>query len=87
MTVAALPLATLIHQRRVQAMAKAEDGHALDYVNDAAESDHPDREEGQRCETCAFWAGEEEDGWGGCHHPEFSDVMVNASGWCSAWAG
>ncbi len=87
MAVAALPLATLIHQGKVQAMPRAEDGHALDYVNDGADSDHPDFEEDQRCDNCTFWAGEEENGWGGCHHPEFADVLVKDKGWCSAWAG
>lgn len=87
MAVAALPLSTLVHQRRVQAMPKAEDGHALDYVNDAADADHANYEEGQRCDNCAFWAGEESDGWGTCHHPQFSGVMVNSEGWCSAYAG
>ncbi|WP_206675674.1 high-potential iron-sulfur protein [Marinobacter daqiaonensis] len=26
------------------------------------------------------------DGWGKCRHPEFSDVLVNAKGWCSVYA-
>ncbi|WP_290652326.1 high-potential iron-sulfur protein [Aquisalimonas sp.] len=88
MAVAALPLSTLIHQRSVKAMPQAEDGHALDYVNDAADAaDHPEYEEGQYCHNCAFWAGAEDNGWGQCHHPEFADVLVNEDGWCSVWAG
>ncbi len=86
--VAAIPLATLVTHRRAEAKAKAEDGHAHDYVNDAADAAaHDAYEEGARCDNCAFWAGEQEDGWGGCHHPDFSDVLVRAEGWCDVWAG
>lgn len=86
--VAAIPLATLVQHRRAFAKAEAEEGHAKDYVHDAADAaDHDKYKEDSRCENCAFWAGEEADGWGGCHHPDFSDVLVNADGWCSAWAG
>lgn len=87
MAVAALPLSTLVHQRDVRAMAKAEDGHAHDYVNDVADADHESYEDGQRCDNCAFWAGESDNGWGECHHPDFSDVLVKDEGWCSVWAG
>lgn len=87
MAVAALPLSTLIHQRSVKAMPQAEDGHAHDYVNDPADTDHDAYEEGQRCDNCAFWAGEKDDGWGECQHPDFADVLVKDEGWCSVWAG
>ena len=87
MAVAALPLATLVHQGRVHAMPQAEDGHAHDYVNDGADAEHDAYEEGQRCDNCAFWGGEEDNGWGSCMHPDFSDVLVKDKGWCSVWAG
>lgn len=88
LTVAALPLATVVRQQTVRAMPQAEAGHALNYVNDASNAD-PDAgyQEGQRCDNCAFWAGQEQDGWGQCHHPQFADVMVRAGGWCSGYAG
>ena len=66
---------------------KAEDSHAHDYVNDASDaSDHELYEENQLCENCVFWDGEVENGWGGCNHPDFLDVLVNAEGWCDAYA-
>jgi hypothetical protein len=65
---------------------QAEDGHALAYVNDAADAaGHEAYEEGQLCENCIFWSGEEADGWGGCMHPDFEGVLVNAQGWCEAY--
>jgi len=88
-TVAAIPVASLVLQphRHVRAdTPKAEDGHDHDYVNDAADADHANYQEGQKCENCAFWAGEQENGWGGCHHPDFQGVLVNAEGWCSVYA-
>lgn len=88
--VAAIPLARFAtHSDKAQAqddLPKAEDGHALDYVNNASDSNHEKYQSGQKCESCAFWAGEEADGWGKCRHPEFSDVLVNAQGWCNAYA-
>ena len=89
-TLAALPVAGIVFQPHRQARAdrpRAEDGHAHDYVNHAADaSDHPEFQEGNICENCAFWSGEVENGWGGCHHPDFADVLVNANGWCDAYA-
>jgi len=86
--VAAVPMAKMaFHSPEAKAeMPKAEDGHALDYVNDAADSDHDRYEEGQQCDNCAFWAGEKKDGWGGCHHPDFQNVLVAAEGWCNVYA-
>ncbi len=86
MGVAALPLATLVHQRTVKAMPQAEDDHAHDYVNDAADADHPRYEEGQYCDNCTFWEGEVENGWGECSHPDFTDVLVKDKGWCGVYA-
>ena len=86
--VASIPVAALVHQRRAVAAERAEEGHAHDYVHDAADAaDHPDYEEGERCDNCAFWAGEQDNGWGGCHHPDFQDVLVRAGGWCYEWVG
>lgn len=86
LAVAALPLGALIHPQRVIAKAKAEDGHAHDYVNKAADAaDHPKYQKGQTCDTCVFWQGEAEKGWGDCQHPDFADVLVKAEGWCSQW--
>lgn len=85
--VAAIPLARFATQSPAAyaAMPKAEDGHALDYVNDATTSGHSKYQQGQKCEGCAFWGGEESNGWGKCRHPQFSDVLVNANGWCNTW--
>lgn len=66
--------------------ARAQDGHALDYVNDASDAaGHALYEPGQRCDNCIFWSGEVADGWGGCMHPDFEDVLVKDEGWCSAY--
>ncbi|MFW5824638.1 MAG: high-potential iron-sulfur protein [Marinobacter sp.] len=86
---AAIPLArlsTYSGMAHAKDLPKAEDGHALDYVNDASDADHKKYKKGQKCESCAFWAGEEADGWGKCRHPKFSDVLVNAEGWCNIYA-
>ncbi|KPQ30516.1 MAG: High potential iron-sulfur protein [Marinobacter excellens HL-55] len=64
---------------------KAEDGHALDYVNNGADSGHDKYQDGNKCSNCAFWAGEESGGWGGCRHPQFANVLVNAEGWCNTY--
>ena len=68
------------------AQEQAEAGHALDYVNDASEAtDHARYREGAQCSNCVFWQGGDDE-WGGCQHPQFRDVLVNANGWCSAYA-
>lgn len=65
---------------------QAEDGHALDYVNDASDAEDHDRfSEGSKCSNCTFWQGGDDE-WGGCQHPEFREVLVNANGWCNAYA-
>jgi hypothetical protein len=72
--------------RAAENLPRAEDGHAWDYVNDASDTaDHELYEEGQACANCIFWTGEVEDGWGGCQHPDFEEVLVNAEGWCAAY--
>lgn len=85
---AAVPLARFaLHSPGAHAAKpKAEDGHALDYVNDASTSDHSRYQEGQNCANCVFWAGENSGGWGDCRHPQFADVQVNQNGWCSSYA-
>ncbi len=87
-TVATIPVAALVlnpHRSALANKPKAEDGHAHDYVNNAADTDHADYDSGEKCSNCAFWAGETEPGWGGCYHPAFQDVQVNAEGWCSVY--
>ncbi|MBE0487034.1 high-potential iron-sulfur protein [Marinobacter sp.] len=64
---------------------KAKDGHALDYVNNGPDSAHAKFQEGHKCANCVFWAGEVSDGWGGCNHPQFSNVLVSAEGWCNTY--
>jgi anaerobic selenocysteine-containing dehydrogenase len=67
------------------AQERAEDGHALDYVNDATGGvDHPRYRDGSVCSGCTFWQGGDAE-WGACQHPQFRDIEVNANGWCSAW--
>jgi hypothetical protein len=84
-----LPAAGLVlgpRPARAEDRPRAEDGHAWDYVNHAADAaDHPEYEEGEICANCIFWAEEIEDGWGECMHPDFEDVLVNAQGWCAAY--
>jgi len=68
------------------AQEQAEDGHALDYVNDYTEAtDHARYREGSQCANCVFWQGGDDE-WGGCQHPQFREVQVNAKGWCNAYA-
>ncbi|WP_019589263.1 MULTISPECIES: high-potential iron-sulfur protein [unclassified Thioalkalivibrio] len=86
--VAAIPVVSLMGTQSVHAAEeKAEDGHAHDYVNDAADAaDHPQFQEGARCDNCAFWNANADapDGWGGCFHQDFQNVLVNEAGWCDA---
>ncbi|WP_339798699.1 high-potential iron-sulfur protein [uncultured Marinobacter sp.] len=85
--VAALPLARFAtHSPTAHASKpKAEDGHALDYLNNGADSNHEKHKDGQMCQNCVFWTGEVEDGWGNCQHPQFANVLVNAEGWCNTY--
>lgn len=85
--VVAVPLAKAVtHVPAAHAeKPKAEDGHALDYVNNGSDSTHDRYQEGNKCDNCAFWSGEVADGWGGCRHPQFNSVLVNAEGWCNTW--
>jgi hypothetical protein len=83
----AVPMAGLIARPAwAEDRERAEEGHAWDYVSDASEAtDHEAYEEGAVCANCIFWTGEVEDGYGGCQHPDFEEVLVNAEGWCAAW--
>jgi len=84
---AILPLAGLGARRAAAQddLPHAEDGHAQNYVNAAADADHPRYEEGMACNNCVFWQGGDAD-WGPCQHPQFRDVAVNRNGWCAAYA-
>lgn len=85
-TAAILPLAGLAARPALaQDDPHAEDGHALNYVNDNTTSDHARHQEGQHCGNCVFYQGGEDE-WGPCQHPQFRDVQVNNNGWCSAYA-
>ena len=65
---------------------RAEEGHAHDYVHNAADAaDHPRFREGSQCSNCAFWQGGDDE-WGACQHPSFRNVLVAAEGWCSIYA-
>ncbi|MBK5943684.1 MAG: high-potential iron-sulfur protein [Halorhodospira halophila] len=94
MAVAAIPLATLVTKGTavaglpdgVEDLPKAEDDHAHDYVNDAADTDHARFQEGQLCENCQFWVDYVDGDWGYCEHPNFTDVLVRGEGWCSVYA-
>mgnify|MGYP006272675873 CR=1 FL=1 len=83
---AAVPMARFAVPTAHAAKPKAEDGHALDYVNDASTSSHARHQDGQQCQNCVFWAKDAKDGWGTCRHPQFASVQVNANGWCSSYA-
>lgn len=85
-TAAILPLAGLAARPALAQDAQAEDGHALNYVNDHTMADHPRYREGSQCSSCVFWQGGDAE-WGACQHPQFRNVQVNANGWCSAYAG
>ncbi|WP_019626381.1 high-potential iron-sulfur protein [Thioalkalivibrio sp. ALJT] len=84
--VAAIPVVSLVGMPAASAAEQAEDGHAHHYVNDAADSDHPDYAAGEKCKNCAFWGGGDAQ-WGQCFHAEFQGVQVNADGWCDAYVG
>ncbi|MFW6379823.1 MAG: high-potential iron-sulfur protein [Halorhodospira sp.] len=94
MAVASIPLATLMTHGTAMAnvpddaedLPQAEDDHAHDYVNDHNDTDHSRYQDGQRCDTCQFWVESVDGDWGYCEHPSFSDVLVNANGWCSVYA-
>ncbi|ABM63141.1 high-potential iron-sulfur protein [Halorhodospira halophila] len=84
---AAIPLSALVHHRTATAAPQADDGHAHDYVGDAADAeDHARYQAGQQCQDCRFWEGEVEGGYGECSHPDFADVLVSADGWCDVFA-
>ena len=85
---AAVPLARFAMHSPGALAAKphAEDGHALNYVNNASTSTNARYQEGQQCQNCVFWGGENADGWGACRHPQFADVQVNQNGWCNSYA-
>ncbi|MBS3800312.1 MAG: high-potential iron-sulfur protein [Thioalkalivibrio sp.] len=80
--VAAIPVVSVVGMSAAKASAAlAEDGHAHNYVNNAADADHPDHKAGQMCQNCAFWGGGDAE-QGQCYHADFQGVHVSASGWC-----
>ena len=83
---AAVPMARFVVPSAHAAKPHAEDGHALNYVNDATPSSHDKYQDGQKCQNCVFWAKDAKDGWGTCRHPKFADVLVNENGWCNSYA-
>ncbi|MFO7954181.1 MAG: high-potential iron-sulfur protein [Thioalkalivibrio sp.] len=81
--VAAIPVVSMAGISAAQANEKAEDGHAHEYVKNAADAaGHDDYAEGSKCKKCAFWGGDDAE-WGQCYHADFQGVEVNANGWCS----
>ncbi|HKJ94696.1 MAG TPA: high-potential iron-sulfur protein [Gammaproteobacteria bacterium] len=89
--VAAVPLASLISTRRVQAaedLPKLEESDpaakALGYVHDASEaSDNPAHAEGAQCAKCQLYTGDRNADWGTCS--AFPGKLVNTKGWCTAF--
>lgn len=60
---------------------------SLRYVHDASTVDpasRPNPAENQVCSNCALIQGEEGETWRPCQI--FPGKLVNANGWCSAWA-
>ena len=55
---------------------------SLAYTHDAANSGRASSTDS--CRTCLHFQGGSEDAWGGCNI--FSDNLVKANGWCSAFA-
>ena len=55
--------------------------HATSDVDQAA---FPRHELDQKCSNCALYTGGGGDQWGGCDI--FPGKLVNADGWCNAWA-
>lgn len=79
---AAIPVVSLVGMPSVSAAERAEDGHAHEYVRNAADATgHEGYTEGAKCGKCAFWGGNDAE-WGQCFHPDFQGVQVNAQGWC-----
>lgn len=59
---------------------------ALGYKDDEKKVDKtkfPNYEAGQKCADCSLYQGKPGDASGAC--PVFSDKLVAAKGWCSAW--
>ncbi len=56
---------------------------ALNYVHDATDKDDM-RQADAICANCQLYTGASGEQWGGCSI--FPGKVVNADGWCSAWA-
>jgi hypothetical protein len=91
LSIAAVPLATLIFQAR--AFAQGESLPHLDeadpvaaslgYKHDATQVTDPKRQDQQHCSNCQFYTGKPEEAWGPCSI--FPGKAVNAKGWCATW--
>lgn len=60
---------------------------SLGYVHDATnvdQSKYGRYEPGQACSNCALFQAKGDEQWAGCSI--FPGKLVNAAGWCSAWA-
>ncbi len=77
---------TLIHAAEMkQADPESAQGKALGYTHDAGSVDTAKFKNfaaGSNCSNCQLYQGGDE--WGGC--AIFPGQVVNAKGWCSAWA-
>ena len=68
-----------------QADPESAQAKALAYTHDAGSVDSakfPNFAAGSKCANCQLYQGGDE--WGGC--AIFPGQLVNANGWCSAWA-
>jgi hypothetical protein len=78
--------AALVHAADLpQADPESAQAKALGYVHDAATVDtakYANFVAGSQCDNCVLYQGGEE--WGGCGI--FPGQVVNAKGWCSAYA-
>jgi hypothetical protein len=88
--VAAIPVAAIFASREAAAQAAMPKldlndpvAKALMYVHDAKESKAPTYKPGQTCANCVQIQGDSGE-WRGC--TAFPGKLVNANGWCSAWA-
>jgi hypothetical protein len=90
---AALPLSNLLASGYARAadMPKVDENDPtaknLSYVQDATKADPAKRGAAAAdhfCKNCQLYTGKAGDEWGPC--TIFQGKLVNANGWCSAWA-
>ncbi|SFM66151.1 Tat (twin-arginine translocation) pathway signal sequence [Ectothiorhodospira mobilis] len=84
---AAVPVAGLFWSGNAQAQERLKENdpsaQALDYVHNAADSDHADYQQGQNCLNCDLYTDPNAKDWGPC--AVFPGKLVAAEGWCSAY--